>query len=225
MLSKCCNCLFFFCVCLPCWIFGAEIAVVTMAIGKEYQKTVQKTIENKRAYCEKHQYDFVYGDMILDASRPIAWSKILLILEVMETSECEWIFWSDADSLIMNMDICLEDIIDENYNFILTRDLNALNTGQFLIRNCEWSRTFLQAVYNRTDCIHHPWWENQGVIKILEEYPEYLSLTKILPQRVMNSYAKEVIGNLEAHTFQSQDFIIHFAGVHWGARSCSLKSA
>ena len=184
----------------------ADIAVVTLVAGDKYKKTVSSGVENKRLYCQQHGYDFICGGKSLDRSRPIPWTKILIILQTMENSNYQWIFWTDADSLIMNMSFKLEDFIQESENnLILTKDISNINTGEFFIRNCEWSRNFLKAVYGHTECINDAWWEQQGLINELEKNPEWWSLIEVIPQRLINSY----ISN-----YEEDDFIIHFAGVH-----------
>ncbi|MBA3721550.1 MAG: class I SAM-dependent methyltransferase [Parachlamydiaceae bacterium] len=193
------------------FLAAKDIAVVTLAVGEEYKKVVSSGIENKRLYCQQHGYDFICGEEILDYTRPIPWSKIQIILKTMENPSYKWIFWTDADAVIMNHGIQLEDLIDDKYNFIVSRDPNNYNTGHFLIKNCEWSREFLKQIYSHTECIDHEWWEQQAVILELETKPELHSLTKVIPQRLFNSYPKSIYDSLTA-TYQTGDFIIHFAG-------------
>ena len=196
------------------FIAASEIIVLTLAAGEAYQKTVSLGIKNKQQYCQAHHYDFLCGTESLDLSRPFAWSKVLLILKAMENPQNKWIFWTDADTLVMNSGISLESLLDEKYNMILTKDWNNINAGNFFIRNCEWSRKLLKDVYAHTECIHHPWWEQQALILEFAQKPELAAQVKIIPQRRMNSYAKEIIGYRETSTYQPGDFIIHFASVH-----------
>ena len=187
-------------------IFASDIAVVTMAVGDNYKTAVSTGILNKRKYCEKHGYDFIYGEEQLDKNRPIAWSKILLLRKTLDNHKYKWVFWTDADSLFMNMSIPLEDLIDDNYNIIITQeDCGNINSGQFFLKNCAWSKEFLKKVYGHTECINHGWWENLAIIKEYENDKDVAKLTKLLPQRLMNSYPKV--------EFQPGDFIVHFAGV------------
>lgn len=190
-------------------IFSADIAVVTLAAGDAYKEAVAVGIENKRAYCERHGYDFICGEESLDTSRPISWTKVRLIQQVMKNSSYKWIFWTDADSLIMNQAIPLEDLIDDKYNFILSRDMNEVNCGQFLIKNCLWSEDFLKAVYAHTDCIKHIWWEQQAIILELKK-SKWMNQTKLISQRLINSYPSNLIGLGCRSTYQPGDFIIHF---------------
>lgn len=194
--------------------FCHEIAVVTLAVGAQYKQAVYLGIENKRAYCEQHGYDFICFEEQLDSSRPIPWSKIKALQKVMENPQYKWVFWTDADSLIMNQAICLEDLIDEKYHFILAKDRYEINTGEFLLKNCEWSRQLLNNVYDHTECINDRWWEQQAFINELASHPEHWDEIKIIPQRMLNSYYFEEFADTLCSVYQKGDFIIHFASVH-----------
>jgi len=187
--------------------------LVTLAAGDAYLKMVEVGIENKLNYCKKHDYLFVPGYKLLDNSRPAPWSKILLILEVFENPDIKWVFWSDADSLIMNSEIKLESYIDESYEFIVTQDRNGLNSGQFFIKNSPWARIFLSKIYERTDCIFHPWWEQQAIIDEYNKSKEIQEKTKILPQRSFNSYPSFLTNSHPDQTYKRGDFLIHFPSV------------
>jgi hypothetical protein len=66
---------------------SAEIAVVSLAAGKEFREIVQLGLQNKQSYCTQHGYDFICAEESLDSTRGITWSKILLILKAMENNE------------------------------------------------------------------------------------------------------------------------------------------
>ena len=191
------------------FVYASDIVVVSLAAGQEYRKTVDRAIENKARYCQLHDYQFVCGEQCLDATRPIQWTKVLILLAAMDVyPSSRWIFWTDADSMFMNLAYSLEDLIDDDYNLILNKDFTDFNTGEFFIRNCPWSRAFLEKVYAHTECINHNWWEQKAIILELED-PENLSKTKILPQRLLNSYPTELVSLLTS-TYQTGDFILHF---------------
>jgi hypothetical protein len=191
---------------------SADIAILTIAHGKEYQQCVKPGTESKRAYCQKHGYDFIYCEDCLDPSRPICWSKILLALEVMENSSYRWLVWIDADTLIMNHDILLEDLIDERFNFCISRDFLEINAGVFFIRNCNWSKRLFCRAYSRTDCLAHYWQEQTAIITEMQK-PQFIAKVKIVPQRTFNSYPPETVSSPD-HTYQPGDFLLHFAGIH-----------
>lgn len=201
--------LFLFCITS---LTAADIAVITIAHGKEYQKCVKRGTKSKRAYCKKHGYDFIFCKKSLDPSRKIYWSKILLALKVLENPSYKWVVWLDADTLIMNQDIPLEDLIDEKVNFCISQDWNGINSGVFFIKNCNWSKRFLTNVYARTDCLTEKWPEQTAIARELHEKPEFGSKAKIVPQRLFNSYPPEMRSSLTS-TYQPGDFLLHFAGI------------
>jgi hypothetical protein len=62
----------------------------------------------------------------------------------------EWLFWHDADVVIVNNQILLETFLPpkprwSHINFITSNDLGGLNIGVFFLRVCEWSVYFLAA--------------------------------------------------------------------------------
>ncbi len=194
-----------------------HITVVTMTIGDKYKQLVARTIENKRTYSALHGYDFVCGEESLDATRPIPRSKIPLLLQVLENPEVKWVFWTDAQALFTNFAYSLEELTDEQYDIIISRDVNNLNTGNFLIRNCDKSKELLRNIYARTECINHDWREQQGFILEYENKEEVRSMTKIIPQRLINSYPQYTIRqkgwNRQSCEHAQGDFIVHFASV------------
>jgi predicted O-methyltransferase YrrM len=166
----------------------------------------------KKRYCEQHGYEFICAQQVLDPSRPIAWSKIPLILKTMENPAVKWVFWTDADSVITNLGVRLEDLVDDQHNLIIGRDIHALNSGQLLVRNCDWSRQFLKRVYDHRECLHHIWWEQQALITELYQHPEHWAHVKEVPQRLFNSYGVEYFPGPKSG-WQAGDFIVHFPGV------------
>lgn len=219
-------------------IYAKDIAVVTMAIGKEYNNTVKSSIENKRRYCKRHGYDFICIKKSLDKNRPIPWSKIRLLLKILKTKKYKWLFWTDADSLIMNFNIKLEELIDNNFDFIVSGDNNTVDpkdldlkkwkdnfflipniiTGEFLLKNSKWSENFLTSCYQKTEFINHNWWEQGSIIDMLsfDSKNQYWPKTKVIPFRLLNSFIK---GHYAGSTFvpfifKKGDFILHFSGKH-----------
>lgn len=93
----------------------SKLVVVTMACGDTYQKKVEIGIENKRQYCQRHGYDFIYCQHSKDFSRDLYWSKIQIVIETMTFHRCEWVVWVDADTLFMNMDVPLINFVDGTF--------------------------------------------------------------------------------------------------------------
>lgn len=177
---------------------------------------------NKASYAQKHGYDFFLYSESLDPTRLGYWNKIIAIKNHLK--DYDWIFWLDSDALIINFDIKLENLIDEEFDFITTRDhfdLDSINSGQFLIKNCDWSFNFLNAWYSLNHIQKQPGFDN-GALKILvNEFESIRPRVKIIPLRMLSSYVSKFSIYLREYQqysipidnlYQDGDFIIHLAG-------------
>ena len=54
----------------------------------------------------------------------------------------------DTDSVFLNFNIKIEELIPENTDFIFSGDTNIINTGHFIFRNTEWSKLQLKNIYD-----------------------------------------------------------------------------
>ncbi len=165
---------------------------------------------NKQRYADRRGYDFLCVDYVRDSNRSASWNKILWLEKLLP--EYDWVFWTDADSLIMNGEIRLEDVIgDSSHDLIFTKDENGLNAGQFLIRNCCWSLWLLDSIWDQTQFLDHPWSEQAALMYVLREMSEAhrIEHVRFLPSKnVMNAYV-----NHYRSDYQPGDFIVHFVGM------------
>jgi len=193
--------------------------LLTLAIGEDFRKSLVKALDSKRAYCTKQGYECIIGgEEFWDRDRPIPWSKIPFLLHVLsKTEEGGLVFMSDADVLITNMDLRIEDhvlpLLPEGKDLLLTIDsCGHINDGNILIRNTAWTRDFWKRVYMQTELTYHVWWENAAVIKLLEENKSDFSKTIITNQcRLFNAYIQGLPG---LPLWQPGDFLVHFAGIY-----------
>lgn len=187
-----------------------KIAVASAVIGKAFAfATLPGTLSRKR-YCSYHGYDLQVIKQSLDPERAPAWSKIKLLQNILPNYD--WVFWSDADSIIKNLNIPLTQFIDEDFSFIVTKDARAMNTGEFLIKNTPTMLKLLHEIYEEIDHTKLKGWEQFALLAHLKAHPEYLSEFKFLHQRDLNSYLYE---EHEDHpgTYQKGDFVLHFPGI------------
>ena len=162
---------------------------------------------NKRRYCDHHGYEFLEETSGFDASRPPSWSKLLFVRR--HLPQFDWLFWTDADSLIMNNSMRLEEFIEDGADLVLTHDdfgigLYVVSMGQFLIRNCEWSLRFLQEVWEQRRFIHNRMWEQAAVQHLLEQR-DLSDHVHVVTQRRFNSYLPH---------YRKGDFLLHFPLQH-----------
>jgi len=122
------------------------------AIGDHY---LLKSVKNKIDYCRLHGIEIVYNMAHFDKELNGYWSKLPLIRRLMLSHpEVEWIWWMDSDALFTDMafDVPLgkydgRNLVINGYPDLLYNQKSwiALNTGSFLLRNCQWSLDLLDA--------------------------------------------------------------------------------
>jgi hypothetical protein len=118
--------------------------------------------------------------------------------------------WIDGDTLIMNDEIKLENLImdlSKNMDIMVAQDWTMLNTGVMFVKNSEWSRKFLELVYDQTEFLNHPNWEQGAFIHLLEnnemEAKSHINVLPLSHQNQFNSYW---------YSYNYRDFILHFPG-------------
>lgn len=194
------------------------VTITTLVIGADYKKGLQDCLESKRTYAAKQGYTFIEGgEKFWDRKKPIAWSKIPFLLDVCsKLPEGALIWQSDADVLITNQELRLEDLmiplLPADKDMLLTLDsCGHINSGNILFRNTAWARDFWKRVGEQTQFTYHIWWENAGMINLYNTNP--LDNSKIAitnNHKAFNAYLRGLSGE---PLWEQGDFLVHFAGV------------
>lgn len=201
--------------------------ILTLAIGADYRKSLEKALASKVLYAEKHNYTYVQGnESEWDRDRPISWSKVPFLLKHLETlKDGELVWLSDADVYITNQSLRLEDhvvpLLPQEKDMLMVFDsCGHVNAGNILIRNTPWVRDFWRRVYEQTDVIYHIWWENAGILKLMESNEsDRIKIEVTKDCRRFNAY---LMGLPDAPLWQPGDFLVHFAGVYDATKMKSL---
>jgi hypothetical protein len=165
-----------------------------------------------RDYCKRHGYAFIVSDRM--SNRHPSWSKILLALRELE--RFEWLWLADADLVVTNPAIRLEDIISGNdADMLIAMIEGTINAGSTLLKNTPETRKFLHQVWDTGTVPPECWWENAAMIKVLEDQPELMRVINPEP-RMMNS----IPANWEVG-----DFVLHTPGVPANKRGRMLSDA
>tara|TARA_B110000483_G_scaffold1925_1_gene2169 strand:+ start:1527 stop:2261 length:735 start_codon:yes stop_codon:yes gene_type:complete len=126
-----------------------KIVVCGVSIGEDYNKKpwVKNALENHRVYCKKHDYTYVLRT-IPKTDRVATWEKLDLILELMENTDNDVLFWMDTDSVFTNFKIKIESLLDSNNDFYFSGDTNIINAGHFIFKNTKWSKKQLRHIWD-----------------------------------------------------------------------------
>lgn len=184
-----------------------KIGVITIT-DHRYEPVDDITSPVNLQYCKDHGYEFT--PILLTKDRTWAetvWHKIPVMTEWL--SRYDWLMWIDADAMVMNHTIKIERLIEQtnaaNISLIVSSDENGLNAGVFLVKNCEWSRKYLEAV------------DSVKPLFIDKKYPEQMAMDKVLRNDSRDSYyhvayLPKWLLNQFWCTWLPGDFIVHHAG-------------
>ncbi|XP_078153624.1 putative alpha-1,6-mannosyltransferase MNN10 [Carex rostrata] len=205
-----------------------------VSLSNQVQDAVWK---NKKAYTKKMGYHFIDSSWMIDRSRPPSWSKILAIKSALR--DHDWVFWNDADTLVTNPEIYLENILvalighsdfNSTPDLILTADYNGVNAGVFFVRKSEWSERFLDTWWNQTSFVQFgstKSGDNAALMYLIDNLPKEESQVhvRISPmQCLFNSYpwfpSKKSVYRLLLSpwttwqgAYSDGDFMVHLAGL------------
>ncbi len=200
-----------------------KFALVT-AYNEAYQPLADLTWEkNKKLYAQKWGYDAVAVTEGFVSLADISWHRHRNITHLLESGKYEWVHACGCDTMITNFNIRLEDIVDDNADFIIATDCFNINNDSFLIRATPLAIEWLKYIDSLEDqyAEKHPWNDQQAMIDNIERLGNRL---KVVPQRVLNSYdydqypgsiphvyKKDIFGN--DGQWQSGDFLIQWPGI------------
>ena len=149
-----------------------KIVVLILLIGDKYKQYVDISVNRKIKYCIMHEYDLIIcnKNLIKEKNTHLVWSKIPFILKFIKNYD--WVFCSDADTLINLHTMKLELFIKENkgkhllineddvWDFWKKKEFNLflkpqitkqmykkspfVTTSDFLIKNSSWSINLLK---------------------------------------------------------------------------------
>jgi hypothetical protein len=185
-----------------------------------YSDLAALTDQSKQEYCDRYGYQF-YVLTEMKYSTITGFNKIHYALDLFKQhSEIEWLLFSECDAMITNQTIKIEDRIDDDYHFIVPVDRLNLNSGNFLVRNSEQGRAYLQMIIDREESYKTVEWAEQQVI--IDSIEEYQNIVKIVPQKYMNSYEPEIYDYCDARfdilgnsgAWEPGDWIVHWPGTY-----------
>ena len=185
-----------------------------------YSDLAALTDAPKKEYCDRYGYQFhVLTEM--KYSTITGFNKIHFALDLFKQHpEIEWLLFSECDAMITNLNIRIEDKIDNDYHFIVPVDRLNINSGNFLARNSEQGRAYLQMIVDSETAYKDVAWAEQQVI--IDSIEQYQDIVKIVPQKYMNSYEPEIYDYCDARfdvlgnsgAWEPGDWIVHWPGTY-----------
>lgn len=178
--------------------------------GASFADVGNLTLPSKRAYAARHGYDFLFRDDFDYTKTPLGFERVEMVLE--HQSSYDWMFYTDADAMIMNPDIRIEDLVDDAYDLIVSHNYHVgshveVNNGVMLVKNTEWSHTFFRWMHQPVYHAHN--WLSQKAIMDAFALGQGAVHIKLTPFRFFNSFWHSAFPK---DNWQPGDFVLHAAG-------------
>lgn len=200
------------------------LAKVTILFGNP-SPAYERALRTHNAHNRVHDYSmFVLRENMMSD----VWSKPAYILSCIlrelakpPHERLQWLFWVDADTIIINPYVPVEVFLPPathewaDVHMLVTHDWNGLNNGIFPIRVCEWSVQLLSAIiayphYKPEDELQ---FRDQSAMARVLEVPYFKRRTVLVPQRWFNAYQGEIEETIAPFQTRPGDLLVHFAGV------------
>jgi len=131
-------------------VSGSQPAPCGNPMGDYYHL---KFLKNRIDYARLHGLEFFYNVATFQKEMNSFWAKLPLLRKLMLTHpEVEWLWWMDSDAIFTDMTFEMpmkkyanKNLVVHGFQKLLFEEHRwlGLNTGSFLIRNCQWSLDLL----------------------------------------------------------------------------------
>src|ERR1700760_1208851 len=105
-----------------------------------WESLAEITLPQIEVYCHLHNYE-------LDARHGVPYQKYTGIEKLIHIRDILWkgdiAVVCDLDVMITNLNIKIEQFITDEHSFFITKDINGINSGVFIIKWNDWSRSFI----------------------------------------------------------------------------------
>lgn len=208
-----------------------KIGLLT-AYYENYKSLANLVVPNLQGYCMKQGYG-LYNYILPEEGAHYSFKRMEMLRKLFDYHKIDVILCTDIDILITNYNIKIESFLDDKHDFFITKDVNGINAGNFIIRNTEWSRSFLDFILSKKDSFSN----DQNVLESIKDDIFWKPKIKILPHPSINSYHYHeygenwgVIGDRkierpteEEGDWQAGNFLLHLPGIPLEKRIEILK--
>jgi hypothetical protein len=204
----------------------ADRVICTLAHGP-HQALYDVTAPTLARYAKAHGYEFIGINHRLEPSRPAAWDKIVLLHEL--TADHELVVWIDADAVACDDAPDIADALQPRRFLHLVEHRIARgrvpNTGVIVMRGGVASRRFLDRVWSQPRTVHHEWWENAAMLRVLG-YRDVGGFRPVVPTpwRLGMGLLDKAWNSIPADP-ALRPYIVHYPGLPLDERLTALQRA
>jgi hypothetical protein len=111
------------------------------------------SLQNRQQYVSRHGYGLVFktkNDFSDSAGRHAVWTSIGLVLNLLKSSQYDYVMWMDCDAMYMNHSTRIEDLIQRypGRDLYISEDGRGLSGGNWIVRNSNYSQKLLGKIFD-----------------------------------------------------------------------------
>jgi hypothetical protein len=182
-----------------------KISLLTSATP-EYWDLLKLTAPNKLEYCLRWglQLSVRRHTKISD---PWGEREVYMLQAL---TECDWLMFMGADTLIMNQAIDVRSFINDDYDFIIGVDIHGINNDVFFLRNTAESKAFLEKTLFWNGSID----TDQAAMSLVMNETKGLRVKQV-HQKLFNSYlySEYTYPDSKGGDYSDGDFVLHLPGM------------
>lgn len=199
-----------------------NIAIISIC-SQKYKPLGDATYPHWQAYCDKHGYQLIVDDA--SDPRGCNWQKICMVGHHVKLYDL--VLWVGADTIPTNSEIKIEQfwLQQGTPSILLTADVLGINSDVMLFAKGVMSEMFTTAANSLYSWYKtHPFYEQEAINRFAYQSP-YREVTKIIPQKGMNSYMNNLYGRNESWpgNWSKGDWILHLPGLPNDTRIAVIK--
>lgn len=177
-----------------------------------YWDIMQKSAPNKLEYCLRWKIQLA---MKVHVTMSPWGEREQYMLQSLE--ECDWLWFMGADTLIMNQTLDVRNFLNNDFDFIIGKDIMGINNDVFFLRNNAKSREFLRRVLALNTSLGD---DQRAMNVVMNEMTDFK--VSIVSQKLFNAYIFKEYAyypkDLVEGNFELGDFVLHLPGLPNGRR-------
>jgi hypothetical protein len=139
-------------------------AIASLGVGP-HERLLGLAARSFGPFARRHGYDLHLHTAAVDPSRPVPWSKVPILRDLL--TRYETVVWLDSDLVIVDP---REDLPRPEFMALAvheTKEGRMPNSGVWVLRADALTDRFLAEVWAQEDLIDHQWWENAAICRLL----------------------------------------------------------
>lgn len=162
--------------------------ICSSATGEMHEmelKIMKPTVE---AYAKKHNMDTIFFTERFDSCRPASWDKIIILYNLLKNYDI--VMWMDSDAIFLDNSLDIRTELNEDHVMFMVTHYGRSpiwpNGGLIVAKKDKKTFDLLNKIWNETDVIRHPWWEQQAIFNVLGYENSYHNIIAYHPNEYSN---------------------------------------